>query len=488
MGRSTGTSIHQGLDDALDDWVEEHGLPGLAVQVSDGDAVAYQYLHGWRSPGERNDADTLFGVASITKSLTAVAVLLLEQQGRLGIDHPIGAWLPALRLPGRAEERVLVRHLLSHTGGLPGLSVVHGARTRSILADPDHTRLRALPPISPEYEHVRTVDDVVQALSAAQPALLGEPGEVFNYSNEGFALLQGVIEAASGQDFRSLVEAQVLRPLGIERSAFTSGELARCDNVCALYAPFRDSAEAYSPSPAWWDVADIHTNGSWKTSSSGLSAFTRMLTHAAAGRPTAVLSPESAARMTSVAARLPDGSAYGLGAETGRLGEQSWFGHGGSIKGVASHYRCFPDAGLTITVLINASDADSTGPTDLVSRHLLDLPADRPTPTPACAAAAGSVSVSERPDSYAGEYASLEKHTLRVIAASAGLEIIGDSSPTPRPIHRSRAQTFTDSRGRTYTFLRNQQHEIDAVFTGKRVLPRSSYPPSHRPPASQGPE
>src|SRR5699024_1471270 len=93
---------------------------------------------------------------------------------------------------GGADE-VTVRHLLSHTSGLPGLPFVHGARTPSILRDPDRAALADRALVAREWMWIRTVSDLISALSAAPLSMLGDPGTVFNYSNEGFALMQGVI-------------------------------------------------------------------------------------------------------------------------------------------------------------------------------------------------------------------------------------------------------------------------------------------------------
>jgi CubicO group peptidase (beta-lactamase class C family) len=484
MTAPANLTLHETMNRSLAGWVSANQLPGLAVQVSQGTRVVYEYLHGRRGQAGRNDAGTLFGVASISKSLAAVAVMLLHQHGRLDIGDPVARWLPGLRLPGDAQHRITIEHLLRHTSGLPGLSVVDGARTRSILADPDHDRLLARAPVSRGYEHVRTVADLVAALSAADIGLLGEPGLVFNYSNEGYALLQGIIEAAAGVDYRGYVTASVLGPLGIDRTAFTRAELSAFDKVADLYAPFKDRAEAFSPSPAWWDVAEIYTNGSWKVTPDGLSAFARMLTRVARNEYTgpALLTPGTLRRMTGQPTTLPDGSAYGLGMETGTLAGRAWFGHGGSVKGVSSHYRCIPAEDLTITVLINASEADSTGPAELLTRILLDGPQDDFPASPSGADQHGADQPpadqppADQPpaaadlDQYAGEYASSETNTLTVARTQHGIEAVTSTGAVP--LEPAGQDLFQGANRRGYAFIRDDHGTITAVFTVMRVLKR----------------
>src|SRR4051794_1775149 len=136
MTEPTNPTTHETMTRALADWVTTNHLPGLAVQVSHGDQVVFEYMHGRRGDTGHNDADTLFGVASVSKSLTAVAVMLLHQQGQLDVEDPIAKWLPQLQFAGDAHNRITIEHLLRHTSGLPGLSIVDGARTRSIPAAP----------------------------------------------------------------------------------------------------------------------------------------------------------------------------------------------------------------------------------------------------------------------------------------------------------------------------------------------------------------
>ncbi|WP_236794801.1 serine hydrolase [Amycolatopsis sp. GM8] len=465
MTEPTNPTTHETMTRALADWVTTNRLPGLAVQVSHGDQVVFEYLHGRRGDTGQNDADTLFGVASVSKSLTATAVMLLHQRGQLNIEDPIAKWLPQLQFAGDAHNRITIEHLLRHTSGLPGLSMVDGARTRSILADPDRDRFLAAVPVSRQYEHVRTVDDLIAALSAANLSFLAEPGAVFNYSNEGYALLQGVIEAAAGQDYRGYVKANILGPLGIDRTAFTYDELSAFDKVADLYVPFKDTADAFSLSPAWWDVGDIYTNGSWKVTPGGLSTFARMLTRVARNESTegAALTPDTLRAMTGQPTKLPDGSSYGLGMEIGTIAGRAWFGHTGSVKGVSSAYRCIPEEDLAVTVLINASGADPVGPAELLTRLWLGSPEDDSL---ASTPQSGAVDLGQ----YVGEYASSETNTLTVARTDQGLTAVTRTGAGP--LVPAGQDLFKGANSTMYAFLRDDDGTITGVFAVMRVLRR----------------
>ncbi|WP_031467661.1 serine hydrolase domain-containing protein [Sciscionella sediminilitoris] len=432
-------------------------LPGIAVLASRGDTAVFEFAHGTRSASDTApiDRDTIFGLASITKSVVATAILVLEQQGTLHTDDLVTRWLPELRLPDEHQDRLRIRHLLNHTSGFPGLPLINGARTASITADPDRDRLDPAPPIETEYAGIRTVTDLVTALGTIGYRPLAEPGARFNYSNEGYGLLHGIIEAASGTDFAGFVTGAVLTPLGITRAAFTVRELSGFTNVVGLHAPMRDTEQRYTASPHWWDVAEIYSNGSLKTSAAGLSAFAGMLS-----RPGAVLSAESVRKMTT-ADTLPDGSRYGLGIEVGAYGDHSWFGHGGSVKGVASHFRCVPGADLTVAVLINATGADAARIADLVARRLLGLepePVAPPVELPAEAAR-----------DYAGYYRSAEQQALTVAADGPALRLGANSR-----LHPAGPDLFVDEAGKKHAFLRAPDGAVDRVFSARRVLPKQS--------------
>lgn len=177
---------------------------GAAVGiVLDGELV-YAGAVGLRDAerSEAVDADTVFRMASLTKSFTALAALKLRDEGKLALDAPLGEYLPRLRLVGLAPDAPApsVRQLLTMTSGLP-YDDEWGAVTLGFDA--------------PAFD----------ALMARGVALSSAPGERFAYSNLGYALLGRVIAAASGDGYRDYVRDELLAPLGMNATVWEARDV-----------------------------------------------------------------------------------------------------------------------------------------------------------------------------------------------------------------------------------------------------------------------
>src|SRR5205085_3578911 len=141
---------------------------------------------------------TNYRLASITKQFTATAILLLAERGRLGLDDPVGRWLPTLPpVPAGAT----LRQLLTHSAGLVDYE--------DLIDEPAPRQLR---------------DADVLALLEHEDRSLFAPGSSYRYSNSGYALLALVVERASGLAFQDFLRQEVFEPLGMRQTlAFVSG-------------------------------------------------------------------------------------------------------------------------------------------------------------------------------------------------------------------------------------------------------------------------
>lgn len=173
--------------------------PGAALLViRDGEVVVRQGLGlAELETGRAITPSTSFRLASVSKQFTAAAILLLAQDGTLGIDDPIKRWLPSL--PPVADP-ITVRHLLSHTSGLIDYED---------LMDPSDTR--------------QIHDAGVLTLLEAQDRTWFVPGSSYRYSNGGYALLALIVERASGLRYAQFLRQRIFAPLGMRSVAFEEG-------------------------------------------------------------------------------------------------------------------------------------------------------------------------------------------------------------------------------------------------------------------------
>jgi len=180
------------------------GQPGLAYGVvSDGDLVHSGGLGERRVGGPVPDADTVFRIASMTKSFTATLVLALRDSGELALDEPAVRYVPelaGLRQPAPDCPPVTIRHLLTMTAGFP-------------TDDPWGDRQQGLDPA----EFARLLAD-----GAVRHAWA--PGTRFEYSNLGYAILGRVIESVTGEHYARAVRARVLAALRLDRTGYEVSE------------------------------------------------------------------------------------------------------------------------------------------------------------------------------------------------------------------------------------------------------------------------
>jgi len=200
------TDLLRHVDDLVDAFAAEGGQPGLAFGiVRDGELVhaGGRGVRGVEGSWAVPDADTVFRIASMTKSFTAAAVLLLRDEGALGLDDEAVGYVPALagvRLPTADAAPLTIRTLLTMAAGFP-------------TDDPWGDRQQGLP------------DAGLDALLAGGLSFAWSPGTAFEYSNLGYAILGRVVAAAAGAPYREVVTGRLLEPLGLTSTVFDAAQV-----------------------------------------------------------------------------------------------------------------------------------------------------------------------------------------------------------------------------------------------------------------------
>jgi CubicO group peptidase (beta-lactamase class C family) len=279
-----------------------------------------------------------FGVASVTKMVTATTALRLVDRGVLRLDQPLVEVLPAEHQPAALTAERTLHHLLSHTSGLHNYHDDEDQTWGSFTSCWDRI---------PTY-HVRRPADMLP-LFKDLPAL-GPPGVAYQYADANFILVSLVIEAVSGKPFVEVAADEVLRPAGMADSAFDSLDQ---DPPRLATGYFHTSG----PFETWRsNIFSVPANG---MADGGLlttaADLARLIDALRAGR---LVSPPTFAAMTAPqgppAEPVPYAWAYGYGMElVVENGEVTIFGHGGADPGVSTlvaHHRA---AATTIVVLCN---------------------------------------------------------------------------------------------------------------------------------------
>jgi CubicO group peptidase (beta-lactamase class C family) len=184
----------EAVDAYMTDLHEASGVPGLSVVVTRGDAIVHAAGYGHDSDGDEITADSPFRVASVSKSFTAMAVMILAEEGAIALDEPVVDQLPGFDMADERVDQVTVRQLLNQTSGFSDTTI-------DVV----------------ELQDATSLEDYVARL--ADDALASDPGTDWEYANPNFNVAARLVEVASGQTFAAFMEERVFAPLGMEHSA-----------------------------------------------------------------------------------------------------------------------------------------------------------------------------------------------------------------------------------------------------------------------------
>ena len=340
-------------------------IPGLSLGVVVHGRRVVSRGFGYRDRALRLPATsrTVYGIASMTKSFTALAILRLQEDGRLRVTDPVVRYLPEFRTPEpRRTRAITLHHFLTHSSGLPPLPSIYYTSARSLARDPPYDpKVARRVGIDPDHPPIDTYEGLLEFLATERYRLLGPPGAQFSYSNEAFGLLGAVIERVSGRTYERYVEDEILRPAGMRSSTFDTGVMFRQPEVTTLYSPhWTGSGRGWSASQDWWEDTCLRAAGALRTNLEDLFSYLEIyLGQGRVGRER-IVSRRSLATMLRPAIEIQPGLFYGYGiaVRPDYHGHRLAF-HGGGLKGVSSEFAVVPDAGLGGAVLANADGVPS---------------------------------------------------------------------------------------------------------------------------------
>ncbi len=343
----------QALSAVLEKFAAEHHVPGLMFGLVADGALRWTKAIGMADREARRPvtADTAFRIASMTKNVTALAILMLRDAGKVALDAPVGAYVPefaALPLPTADSRPVSLRDLLNHSAGLV-TDDPWGDRQLGI-APADFTRM------------------VAAGALFAQP-----PGIAFEYSNLGFALLGRVITNVTGKRYQDYIVEALLRPLCMTATTFDFYAVPESRRATG----YRWAHERWSPEVAEPD-GEFGAMGGLTTTAVDYARYVAFLLSAWPPRDEAESGPARRAtvRELGLAHGLPMpaakrevggksiavSSAYGYGMVSSTdpvLGRT--LHHRGGLPGYGSHVLISPDTGHGLFTFANVTyfDADA---------------------------------------------------------------------------------------------------------------------------------
>ncbi|MGW1074558.1 serine hydrolase domain-containing protein [Streptomyces sp. NPDC002537] len=330
-------TVQQGLSEL----VHSDGVPAALASVKDRTGHTRSYIAGVGdlATGSKVPVDGQVRIGSNTKAFTAVVVLQLVGEGKVGLDAPVDTYLPGLvRGEGIDGRHITVRQLLQHTSGLP-----------------DYLEYIKNADIQHRYFEPRELLDV-----ALQHKADFAPGAKWEYSNTNYVLAGLIVQKVTGRPFAEEVDRRIVKRIGLRHTYFPApGDMTIREPHPKGY--FRDSAGA-----PLRDVTELDASWGWAAGQmiSTDSDLNRFFTALLAGRllPAAQLAQM---RTTVPAEHLGPGVRYGLGLVSTPLscGGVYW-GHGGDIPGYETRGGVTED-GRAANVAVTSIPADAT-----VAKHV----------------------------------------------------------------------------------------------------------------------
>lgn len=333
-----------------------YGMPGVSAAILFADGTLWRATSGFADvrANRRLTADTQFAVASISKTFLAALILVLAQEGKVGLDAPVSAYLPDLAI----GPSITVRQLLDHTSGL-----------HDYFYDPDIDEA-----LMANRKRVWTAEDALSYVG--KPYF--EPGQGWAYSNTNYVILGLLAESIGGAPLAEQLRARFIAPLGLDHTHYQWAE-APVGPLASAYR-FNGAGVRLKPIPLG-DGTNVVPFTSVVTAAgsagSVASTATDLVAWASALYGGRVLAPESLDAMISdvvTTAPFRPSTPYGLGVQAATIDGRRTLGHSGRLLGSRTVVRWLPEERISIAVLTNQSRSDPNLIVRALLRDVLGMP------------------------------------------------------------------------------------------------------------------
>jgi CubicO group peptidase (beta-lactamase class C family) len=448
-GKAGKPGVHPDAIRLIDAWLEAtqaHGqLPSLVASVVKGDRVVFARGYGYadRQGTVPATPETIYSICSISKLFTSIAVMQLQESGRLRLDDEIAAHLPEFRLrqPDESSAPVTIRSVLMHASGLPREAV------GDYWTGPDF-RFPAR-------------DEMLSALSGQD--MFERSLARHQYSNLGIALLGEIVARVSGEPYDRYVQSRILDPLRMTSTSPRVPDALRGTRLAVGHgARKRDGTR--EPLGAF-DARGLQPAAGFSSTVGDLSTFVLWQLRVLRSGKAEILRPSSLREMQRIQWTDPDGKAtWGLGFVVLRSGSDVVVGHGGWCPGYRAAVAVVPAKEIGVVVAMNSMDSPLP-----IWRGVLELAQMTPTN------AVGANGDGEAPvlADYAGRY-SFQPWSAETVVVPWGSDLAALTFPIEKPkeelrilrhVGQDRFRLVRDDKSlaETYSFLRDGKGRVQGL-------------------------
>lgn len=353
----TGKQLSKYLPTYLDELVADDRFSG-SVLIAHGNDVLFQESYGYRDLANKfkNGNDTVYRIASTTKTFTAIAIAQLVEQGKLSFADPMSKFIT--EYPKDIANQVTIHHLLSHTSGL---------------------EFDNYDPFYEETLNAKSIDEMLSIQVKYMDHMNDNRRnnfkvlDKFDYSNDNYVLLGAIIERASGMSYAQYLEEHIFKPTSMESSIADNRKVANHKNKAKGYSfnnkdmrfQLGDRREANGSA-----VANIimPAGGLYASALNLYKFFKGINQHQLVSKETlALMTTKHGTRMSSDSAQMHLN--YGYGFYLSQYEKAKSFGHGGVDYGVGSTFEYYPEQDIYVIVLSNYGSMAG----NVVADHIRDL-------------------------------------------------------------------------------------------------------------------
>jgi CubicO group peptidase (beta-lactamase class C family) len=331
---SSASSASSALDSTIAEIFALNLAPGMAIAVVRDTQVIFAKGYGWADVEARRPVtpQTIFYIASTTKSFTGLAAAMLEEQGRLDLDAPLSRYLPTARLQAPLNpDSITLRSLLSHTHGIEGDGPII-FRTA--------------------YTGEHTNDQLISLIAAHPPA---KTGRDYVYGNLGYNIAALAMDVTLQQSWRDVLQRMIFGPLGMTS---TSAYVSRSPRD-RLAQPYRWEPTGFARAPYNKGDANMQAAGGLVSTAADMAKW--LEAHINGGvvdgrRVFSASAIEETHRRQATFRRETGGlvvNGYGLGWQIATVGTDTILNHGGGFLGFSTHMSFMPERRIGIVVMSN---------------------------------------------------------------------------------------------------------------------------------------
>ena len=421
MAYANLTEISTQLDEYLSAHAKNKDFSGSVI-VANQDKVIFSNSYGLSDYENdvSNTINTKFRLGSLSKPFTSLAIMILQERGRLNIEDPISQYIPDYP----RGKQIKIRHLLTHTSGIPNYTAFY-----------DHKFF---------MKHRRSPHEIIETFKDKD--LLFDPGSRFEYSNSGYVLLGYIIERVAGKSYAEYIRESIFDPLNMQDSDYDRS-----------FALVKGRARGYIQAGTDFENADFvdmsvpYSAGGLYSSVMDLMKFSRAIL-----QKRIVLDKTWKQIFTSY---YPTGySHYGLGWFIDKIYDKKRISHPGAIQGFSAHLAIFPEDNFIIALLCNIEFA----PLEQISRGIIGILLKKNIRIPPLKKTE-KIAIEDF-ESYTGLYQVSDELSIEVFSEGKRLYVEPSGQPRFQILHRGK-ENYGPRMGNWYiTFIRDEAGKVTGLI------------------------